>query len=132
MSAEQETNDRDAGEVLALMRRYTDAAYRGDAVALRTCFHPEAVMSGLLGDRLLMGSPEPFLTDVGNSPSMESTGAAYAPTVVSVEVLGRVASVRVDETGFFGSWSFANWFHLLKGDDGAWLITSKAFAPREA
>ena len=132
MSAEHETNDRDAGEVLALMRRYTDAAYRGDAAALRKCFHPQAVMSGLLGDRLLMGSPEPFFVDIGNRPSMASTGAAYEPTVVSVEVLGRVAGVRVDETGFFGAWSFANWFHLLKGDDGAWMITSKAFAVREA
>jgi hypothetical protein len=47
-------------------------------------------------------------------------------------VLGRVAGVRVDETGFFGAMSFANWFHLLKGDDGEWRIVSKAFTTREA
>ena len=132
MTAERETNDRDADEVLAVMRRYTDAAFKGDADGLRACFHPDAVMSGQLGDQLLMGSPEPFFADIGGHPSMESTGAPYTPTVVSVDVLGRVASVRIDETGFFGAMSFANWFHLLKGDDGAWRIVSKAFMTREA
>jgi hypothetical protein len=132
MTAERVTNDRDADEVLAVMRRYTDAAFRGDADGLRACFHPEAVMSGLLGEQLLVGSPEPFFTDIAGHPSMESTGAPYEPTVVSVDVLGRVAGVRVDETGFFGAMSFANWFHLLKGDDGEWRIVSKAFTTREA
>ena len=132
MTTERVTDDRDADEVLAVMKRYTDAAYRGDADGLRACFHADAVMSGLLGDQLLMGSPEPFFADIGGHPSMESTGAPYEPTVVSVDVLGRVASVRVDETGFFGAMSFANWFHLLKGDDGRWLIVSKAFMTREA
>ena len=132
MTAERVKNDRDADEVLAVMKRYTDAAFRGDADGLRACFHADAVMSGLLGDRLLMGSPEPFFTDIGGHPSMESAGAPYEPTVVSLDVLGRVASVRIDETGFFGAMSFANWFHLLKGDDGRWLIVSKAFMTREA
>jgi hypothetical protein len=132
MPEDRPTTDRDAEDVLAVMHRYTDAAYRGDAAALRACFHPGAVMSGLLGDRLLIGTPEPFFSDIAGNPSMESTGAAYEPTVVSVDVLGRVASVRVDETGFFGAMSFANWFHLLKDDDGTWRITSKAFTTREA
>jgi hypothetical protein len=132
MTAERETTGRDADEVLAVMRRYTDAAFRGDADSLRACFHPEAVMSGLLGDQLLAGSPEPFFADIAGRPSMESAGAPYEPTVISVDVLGRVASVRIDETGFFGATSFANWFHLLKGDDGQWRIVSKAFTTREA
>ena len=132
MTEERVTNDRDTDAVLAVMRRYTDAAYKGDADGLRACFHPDAVMSGLLGDQLLMGSPERFFTDIAGHPSMQSTGAPYEPAVVSVDILGRVASVRVDETGFFGTMSFANWFHLLKGDDGTWRIVSKAFMPREA
>ena len=131
MTSEDVTNARDVDDVLAVMRRYTDAAYKGDTDGLRSCFHPDALMSGLLGDQLLVGSPEPFFTDVGGHPSMECSGAPYEPTVVSVDVLGRVASVRIDETGFFGAMSFANWFHLLKGDDGTWRIVSKAFMTRE-
>ena len=132
MTAERATNDRDADEVLAVMRRYTDAAFRGDADGLRACFHPEAVMSGVLGEQLVAGSPEPFFADIAGHPTMDSAGDPYEPAVVSVDVLGRVASVRVDETGFFGAMSFANWFHLLKGDDGEWRIVSKAFMTREA
>jgi hypothetical protein len=132
MTAELVKNDRDADEVLAVMKRYTDAAFEGDADGLRACFHADAVMSGLLGDQLLMGSPGPFFTDIGRRPSMESTGVLYKPIVVSVDVLGRVSCLRIDETGFFGAMSFANWFHLLKGDDGRWLIVSKAFMTREA
>jgi Putative lumazine-binding len=131
MTAERATDDRDADEVLAVLRRYTDAVYKGDAIGLRACFHPDAVMSGLLADQLLMGPPEPFFTDIAEHSSMESAGAPYEPTVVSADVLGRVASVRIDETGFFGVMSFANWFHLLKGDDGTWRIVSKAFMTRE-
>ncbi len=78
MTAERATNDRDADEVLAVMRRYTDAAFRGDADGLRACFHPEAVMSGLLGEQLLAGSPEPFFADIAGHPSMESTGRLRA------------------------------------------------------
>ena len=92
MTAERVTDDREADEVLAVMKRYTDAAYRGDAEGLRACFHADAVMSGLLGDQLLTGSPEPFFADIGGHPSMESTRAPYEPTVVSVDVLGRVAA----------------------------------------
>ena len=133
MTHERVTNDRDADDVLAVMRRYTDAAFKGDADGLRACFHPDAVMSGLARRpaarwaRRSRSSPTSADTRPWSPP-----GRPTMPTVVSVDVLGRVASVRIDETGFFGAMSFANWFHLLKGDDGQWRIVSKAFMTREA
>jgi hypothetical protein len=119
-------------EVRDVMARYVDAAYRGDAAALRECFHPSAVMCGYLGDELLAGGPERFYEDIGETPSMESTGAPYIAEVASVEVTGGAASVRLDETGFFGSLSFVNWFHLIRGEDGEWRIVSKLFAMCQA
>ncbi len=59
------------------MKRYTEDACGGDADGLRRCFHAHAVMSGQLGDQLLVDSPEPFFTDIGAHPSMESIGAPY-------------------------------------------------------
>ncbi len=47
-----------------------------------------------------------------------------------MEVAGDAASVRLEETGFFGSLSFVNWFHLIRGEDGDWRIVSKLFAMR--
>ena len=121
-------NDQDVVAVRALADRYVDAVYRADVGVLRECFHPAAVMSGYLGEDLLAGGPERFFEDVAATPSMESTGAPYVAEVTSVEVVGGAASLRIDETGFFGTLSFANWFHLIKGEDGAWSIVSKLFA----
>lgn len=121
-----ETTDfRDVREAAA---RYIDATYRGDVEALRACFHQSAVMSGYLGEELLTGSAERFFQDVASAPSMESTGAPYVAEITSVEVVGNAASVRIDETGFFGQLAFSNWFHLIRGEDGEWLIVSKLFA----
>ena len=122
-------DSRDVRQVREAAARYIDAVYRGDVPALRACFHPAAVMSGYLGDEFLAGDPERFFEDVTAAPSMAATGAPYVAEVTVVDVVGDVASVRVDETGFFGSLAFANWFHLVR-IDGVWLIVSKLFTMR--
>ncbi len=121
---------QDVRDVRAAAARYVDATYRGDVEALRACFHPSAAMSGYLGDELLTGGPERFFEDIASTPSMESTGAPYVAETVSVEVVGDAATVRVDETGFFGTMSFTNWFHLIRTEDDEWLIVSKLFSGR--
>jgi len=123
---------RDEREARAAVDRYVDATYRGDVEALRACFHPSAAMSGYLGEELLTGGPQRFFDDVASTPSMQSTGAPYEAKVTSVQIVGRAASIRLDETGFFGSFSFSNWFHLIKDDTGSWLIVSKLFSSRAA
>jgi hypothetical protein len=123
-----EDEAEDIRAVREVTERYVDATYRGDVETLRGCFHQSAVMSGYLGEELLTGSPERFFKDIGSTPSMESIGAPYVAETTSLEVLGSAATVRVDETGFFGRFAFSNWFHLIKGEDGAWLIVSKLFA----
>ena len=115
-----------AAAVRAVMERYVEAVYKADVATLRELFHPAAVMSGYLGDTLLAGSPEPFLLDVGGRPSMRSTGAPYTSQILDVNASSRTASLRLEETGFFGVASFVNYFHLLKvGDE--WKIVSKTF-----
>jgi Putative lumazine-binding len=115
-----------AAAVRAVMQRYVEAVYKADVATLRGLFHPAAVMSGYLDDTLLAGSPEPFLVDVGGRPSMESTGAPYEAEILDVHASSLTASLRVEETGFFGSFSFVNYFHLLNVD-GEWKIVSKTF-----
>jgi hypothetical protein len=120
--------DEDVREVRDALARYVDAVYRGDLPALTACFHPAAAMSGYLGEELLTGGPERFFEDVASAPPMDSTGAPYVAEVTSVEVVGDVATARLDETGFFGALAFANWFHLVRTGDGTWLIVGKLFA----
>lgn len=125
-------DDQSVHDVREVTARYVDATYRGDVAALRACFHPSAVMCGYLGEELLTGGPERFYEDIGATPAMESTGAPYVAETASVEVLGDAASVRLEETGFFGALSFSNWFHLIRGEDGEWRIVSKLFAMHPA
>jgi len=83
-------------------------------------------MAGYLGDQLIVGSPESFFTDIGSRPAMAETGAPYEYEVAGIHVAGRVASARVEESGFFGQASFVNYFQLLN-DGGRWSIVSKTF-----
>ena len=115
-----------AGAVRAVIERYVEAVYSADVETLRSLFHPAAEMSGYLGDTLLAGSPEPFLLDVGGRPSMRSTGAPYTSQIIDVHASSRTASLRLEETGFFGAFSFVNYFHLLKVED-EWKIVAKTF-----
>ena len=122
---------KDEEAVTAVVRKYIDATYRGDVEALRECFHTKATMSGYLGSEHLLGGPEPFFEAISENPSMAAAGAPYVGTIASVEVVGRVASARIEETGFTGGLSFTDWFHLLE-DEGEWKIVSKAFTTRQA
>ena len=121
---DQETGP--AAAARAVMERYVQAVYKADVDTLRGLFHPAAVMSGYLGDILLAGSPEPFLVDVGGRPSMESAGALYTAGIVDIRASSRTASLRLEETGFFGVHSFVNYFHLLNVE-GEWKIVAKTF-----
>jgi hypothetical protein len=118
--------DDSAAAVRGVMERYIDAVYEADVTTLRQLFHPAAVMSGYLGDALLAGSPEPFLTDVGGRPSMKESGAPYTAEILDVHASTLTASLRLEETGFFGVASFVNHFHLLN-TEGEWRIVSKLF-----
>jgi hypothetical protein len=118
------TTKKDA--VCEVVQKYIDGTYQGDVSALRECFHSKAVMNGYLNDQLLLGDPEPFFQEIGNNPSMAEGGAPYKGEMTSVDVAGNVASVTVKETGFAGSMSFTDFFHLIKVDD-EWKIFSKTF-----
>ena len=112
--------------VCEVVQKYIDGTYQGDVSALRECFHSKAVMNGYLNDQLLLGDPEPFFQEIGSNPSMAEGGAPYKGEIASVDVAGNVASVTVKETGFAGSMSFTDFFHLIKIDD-EWKIFSKTF-----
>lgn len=115
------------GAVRAVMERYAEAVYRADVATLRSLFHPQASMSGYLGEDLLVGTPEPFFTDLGSRPSMAESKHPYEGKISNVEVMGRAATATLVEHGFFGSFDFANYYHLLL-IDGEWKIVSKAFS----
>lgn len=112
-----------------ILQNYIEATYLGDVEALRKCFHPKASMSGYLGSERILGGPEPFLETIGANPSMAKSNAPYVGRIVSLELVGKVASARIEETGFAGELAFTDWFHLIE-EDGEWKIVSKTFTTR--
>jgi len=111
-----------ARAVRAVIEDYVKGSREGDAVRLRSIFHPDAVMVGYLGGKLMSGSPEPFFAHVAQAgPAPEG----YKAEIAAVEVDGRTATATLLESGFAGL-DFVDRFHLLE-EDGSWRIVSKLF-----
>ena len=120
------SNHVEADAVKKVIQDYIDGTYYADIPKLQGVFHEKAVMNGFLGSDLLFADPSPFIADISGSPSMESNKDPYNAEIKSIVVEGNIASVALYETGFRGTASMVDFFHLLK-TDGAWKIVSKLF-----
>lgn len=111
--------------VRAVIQSYVDACSRGDVLALRALFHPDAAMSGYLVDSLVTGSPESFFDAVAANPPPADSGLRYEAVIEGVNVSGRTATAVLREQGYLGL-NFVNQFQLLD-IDGQWHIVAKLF-----
>ena len=108
---------------------YIDACRVGDASRLEAIFHNNAIMSGYSDGGFYFGSPRPFFDEVRDNPSPSTSGSAYAAQISHVEVSGEIASVVMQEQGYFGD-NYTNMFHLVK-IDGMWIIVSKVYQQQD-
>ena len=122
------TQDNEASAARAIIEEYVAACNEGNVERLRAIFHEQALMSGYMMGKYIMGSPEPFFQAVENPPPQAPpTAGNYKAEISSVEISGPVASVTLKEAGFMGM-SFTDYFHLAQ-IDGEWKIISKTFNP---
>lgn len=112
--------------VRQVVQNYIDGTFNADIELLKSCFHEKAVMTGYLGDQLLMATPAAFIEDIAGGPSMKSEGHDYKAEITHVSVTGPVADAVLYETGFKGSGTLEDHFQLLK-IDGEWKIVAKNF-----
>ena len=112
--------------VTSVIRRYIEGYINADEAILREVFATDAVMNGYVGDRLVAGSPEPFITRVVSQPSLVSQESDLRYEIEDIAVTGNAASVVLKEYGF-GAFNFTDFMHLLKRD-GVWKIVSKTFS----
>lgn len=113
-------------QVKEVLKRYMEGTYTANIPMLKSVFHKEARMVGYLGEQLLIGTPEPFIADMGSQASMKELGQPYQAEIRDVEVNGGVAKATIHETGFRGSVELVDHFHLLC-ENGEWKIVSKTF-----
>lgn len=93
---------------------------------MRDVFASDAVMNGYVGERLVEGSPEPFIQRVSSEPALASQGLNPRYDIEYIAVTGNAASVVLKEYAF-GAVNFTDYMHLLKRD-GSWKIVSKTFS----
>jgi len=113
----------EAQAVRCVVQRYVEFSDTGDVEALKTLFHPNALMSGYLMGELGIGSTQPFFEAVTNVTPDNSS--EYVAEIGAIEVAGNAASATLVEKNFLGM-NFVDYFHLIK-EDGEWRIVSKTF-----
>ena len=119
-------NHVESEAVRKVIQDYIDGTYNADTGKLKRVFHEKAVMNGYIGTDLIIGDPSPFIEDIASSASMRSQNDPYHAEIESINIEGSVASVVLSETGFRGEVSMVDFFHLIKTDEG-WFIISKLF-----
>ena len=111
----------------AVIEEYIEACRVRSVERLKAIFHPDALMSGYLMEQRLIGSTQPFYDALLHAPA-DPSGSRYQGEITSVDVIGRIASVTLQEQGFLGL-NFTDYFHLLK-IDGQWKIVAKTFTTK--
>lgn len=119
-------NHEDMKQIKDVISNYTTGTYEANIEKLKSVFHENAVMNGYLGDEELIARPEAFIQDMASSESMRKQGIAYNAEIEYIRIEGRIATVIVSETGFKGSGTLVNHFHMIKTEKG-WKIISKLF-----
>ncbi|MEM6619948.1 MAG: nuclear transport factor 2 family protein [Pseudomonadota bacterium] len=120
------THNPEETQVAAVIDRYVQGYINADEAALRDVFAVDAVMNGYVGDRLVIGTPEPFIQRAAAEPPLAGHAPDLAYQIETLSVTGAAAAVVLRETGF-GDHNFIDYMHLLKRD-GAWKIVSKTFS----
>jgi hypothetical protein len=109
---------------LKVVDTYLGALYAGDDVALGEIFHPRAILAGHVKGQPYYKSIEEYLEVVRNRTSPKALGEQFAMKVMSLEVHGAIASVKVrcPMLGF----DYIDLLSLVHLDD-RWMIVSKVF-----
>jgi hypothetical protein len=111
----------DAEQITAKIDGYTRGCQTGDGTYLKGAFHPDAQMFGAVGDDRY---DIPIFGGMDGAVAQKPTGN-HASRVLSIDVEGDAACVKLAESGFWGL-DFTDYF-LLSRIDGEWQIVAKSF-----
>ena len=118
----QEKSDLDL--IKKTMQYYFDGVYHGDMESLEKVFHPEAHQYGFFfGDFMHLPAKDWFELLKKRPPPIKE-GEEYDKKILSTDVTGPIASVKVEQLLF--SLRYTEYLTLSKVD-GNWLIVSSTF-----
>ncbi|MDY7511235.1 nuclear transport factor 2 family protein [Ralstonia wenshanensis] len=116
--------DEDHRQILELLQVYLDALYDGDVRSLKSVFQPNALLFAEVRGEIVQKTLDVYLDGVANRESPASRNDPYGMSILSVEVIGKIAmaKVRVKVTEN----NYLNLLSLLKiGRE--WRIVNKLF-----
>ena len=103
---------------------YFQGLYHSDVEKLKIAFGPQARVVGTFQGNPADFSLDEFLGIVGQTPAPSGQGEAYDMRIVSVDVTGDVALVKVED--LYLGLRFTDYLTLYE-KDGGWIIIHKAF-----
>lgn len=111
-------------QILQLLESYLDALYDGDVASLRSTFHPDALLFAEVRGEIVQKTLDAYLQGVAGRDSPASRNDPYGMSILSVDVLGKIASakVRVQMAGN----NYYNFLSLLSVG-GDWQIVNKLY-----
>lgn len=117
-------NASDLELISQTVQDYFDGMYYRDIGRLRKAFHPKAYLFGYRNGECLHISGEEWFHMAESRPVPAESGEEYDMQLVSTDVTGAVATVKV--TDLYQGMRFTDYLTLLKSDE-SWLIINKAF-----
>jgi len=108
--------------VIDAIGKYLEGGAKAESSIMQPAFHSDAAMFTVNEESEITRAPSQALFDGIDNDFTPSTPKS---AVVTVDIVGTVASARVDSDDFDG-FRFSDFFHLLKAN-GAWQIVAKTF-----
>jgi hypothetical protein len=124
MKATQPRFESASVAIQAVIADYFAGIHFGDVERLRRVFHPKAVLHGDLDGETVFRTLDDYLEVVRNRRSPHSLGEPLRMTVLSIECVNGIASVRArcPMLGF----DYLDILSLIHAE-GSWRIVSKLF-----
>ncbi|PLP99174.1 nuclear transport factor 2 family protein [Cupriavidus pauculus] len=111
-------------QILQLLESYLDALYDGDVALLRATFHPDALLFAEVRGEIVQKTLDAYLQGVAGRESPASRNDPYGMSILSVDVLGKIASAKV-RVRVAGN-NYYNFLSLLSVG-GDWQIVNKLY-----
>jgi len=107
------------------IQTYFDCMYESSAEKTHAAFHPNAKITGYMGDTLREMTVTEFANFVvSQQPSAKEKGETLPAEILSIEIAGNTAAVRVRDD-YVGK-TFVDTLSLIK-DGETWSIYNKLF-----
>lgn len=115
---------QDMEMIVSTVNDYFLGMYEGDFERLRGAFADEAMVIGHFQGAKSFLTRDQFVKFAEKSPVPKETGEAYDMKIVSVDISGNVAVVKVED--LYQGIRFTDYLSFLKIDE-KWLIVNKIY-----